>query len=170
MELLDSTLKNRYHISRVKKTYTTISDIQTQELGARLGARARGGEVFVLQSDLGGGKTTLTQGIATGIGSVDRVTSPTFTFENIYTSDGVKLYHYDFYRADDIGILINELAEALADPNGIIVIEWAGTTIDTIDSTRMLTVEIQKDASNADTRHISISYSPERSYMIEGDE
>ena len=170
MEFLDSTLKNRYHISRVKKSYTTISDMQTQELGAQLGARARGGEVFVLQSDLGGGKTTLTQGIAKGIGSTDPVSSPTFTFENIYASDSVKLYHYDFYRADDVGILVNELAEALTDPNGIIVIEWAGSTIDAIDTTRMLTIEIQKDAMHGDTRHISIRCTPERRYMIEGDE
>ncbi len=39
-----------------------------RDLGAVLGRAARGGDVIVLTGDLGAGKTTLTQGIAVGMG------------------------------------------------------------------------------------------------------
>ena len=50
----------------------------TQDFGRHLGARLRGGDVLVLTGDLGAGKTTLTQGIAEGLGVRGPITSPTF--------------------------------------------------------------------------------------------
>ncbi|MCJ7857914.1 alanine racemase [Corynebacterium kalidii] len=48
-------------------------------LGRELGARLRAGDVVVLTGALGAGKTTITQGIADGLGVQGRVQSPTFT-------------------------------------------------------------------------------------------
>ncbi|MDY5785886.1 tRNA (adenosine(37)-N6)-threonylcarbamoyltransferase complex ATPase subunit type 1 TsaE, partial [Corynebacterium sp.] len=51
---------------------------QTAALGRELGSVLRAGDVVILDGPLGAGKTTLTQGIAQGLGVRGRVTSPTF--------------------------------------------------------------------------------------------
>ena len=85
----------------------------------------RGGEVLELISDLGGGKTVFVRGLANGMGSTDRVSSPSFTLTNQYTAGNKTIHHFDFYRLDEPGILIQELAEILSDRNNVVAIEWA---------------------------------------------
>jgi tRNA threonylcarbamoyladenosine biosynthesis protein TsaE len=97
----------------------------TMQLAEQVGRRLRGGEVIELVSDLGGGKTTFVKGLAKGMGSNDLVSSPSFTINNIYSGAGIKLHHYDFYRLLEPGIMKQELAEALTDPNTVAVVEWA---------------------------------------------
>ncbi len=55
------------------------SSAQTQRLGMRLGDLLRGGELLLLEGQLGSGKTTFTQGLAMGMGISELVSSPTFT-------------------------------------------------------------------------------------------
>ena len=72
----------------------------TQDFGRHLGARLRGGDVLVLTGDLGAGKTTLTQGIAEGLGVRGPITSPTFVIARVHPSlvGGPLLVHVDAYR------------------------------------------------------------------------
>lgn len=63
---------------------TSIGSADTSKLGELLGSKLAGGEVVELRSDLGGGKTTFTQGLAKGLGSKDIVSSPTFTLKKVY--------------------------------------------------------------------------------------
>src|SRR5690349_8475192 len=88
----------------------------TEQLGRELGARLRGGEVIELASDLGGGKTTFVRGLAVGMGSIDAVSSPSFTISQVYNSDNLSLHHYDFYRLGEPGLMAQELSEVLDDP------------------------------------------------------
>lgn len=98
------------------------------EFGARIGARARGGEVLELIGDVGAGKTTFTKGLARGMGVTDSVQSPTFTISREYDArEDLRLVHYDFYRLGEAGIMADELAESLADPKSVVVVEWAET-------------------------------------------
>ena len=60
------------------------SSSQTQRLGARLGELLRGGELILLDGQLGTGKTTFTQGLARGMGITEIVSSPTFTLLKEY--------------------------------------------------------------------------------------
>lgn len=104
---------------------TTDSSQATENLAENLGKRLRGGEVIELVSDLGGGKTTFVRGLARGMGSQDIVRSPSFTLANQYQSKNLTLYHFDFYRLDDPGVVRHELTEALADPRSVVAVEWA---------------------------------------------
>ena len=63
---------------------TSHSDAQTQQLGMRLGELLRGGELLLLEGQLGMGKTTFTQGLARGMGIIDSINSPTFTLLKEY--------------------------------------------------------------------------------------
>ena len=106
------------------KEYTYISKNleDTHHLGALLGENAKENMVFLLDGDLGAGKTALTQGIAQGLGIQRKVTSPTFTIQKIYHGR-LNLYHIDAYRLEntpqDLGF-----DEYFYD-DGLTVIEWA---------------------------------------------
>ena len=98
-----------------------------EELGQSIGRQLKGGEVIELASDLGGGKTTFVRGLARGAGSDDHVSSPTFTISNQYkVNSKTKLntiYHFDFYRLNEPGLIEHELKEAINNHSAV-VIEW----------------------------------------------
>ena len=95
---------------------------QTHALGEKIGRAAQKNMVFLLDGDLGAGKTTLTQGIAKGLDIRRNVTSPTFTILKIYQGR-MPLYHIDAYRLEgtvqDLGF------EELMEDEGLTVIEWS---------------------------------------------
>ena len=138
----------------------------TLELAGQVGRKMRGGEVIELISDLGGGKTTFVRGLARGMGSHDAVRSPSFTIGNQYRAGQLTLYHFDFYRLLEPGIMRNELAEYLADPKAIIVIEWGKIVEDVLPPER-LTVSFK--ALSADRRELTFSCPPKLDYLMPED-
>ena len=92
-------------------------------MGRLLGESCHGGEVLLLEGDLGAGKTTLTQGVATGLGVTAPVISPTFILLREYEGR-LPLYHFDFYRLEGTGRAVDlEFGEYLG-AGGVCVIEW----------------------------------------------
>lgn len=100
----------------------TNSIDETHALGERIGHVVKPDMVFLLDGDLGAGKTTLTQGIAKGLGITRRVTSPTFNILKIYHGS-MPLYHIDAYRLE--GISQDLGFDELLDDEGLTVIEWS---------------------------------------------
>lgn len=138
---------------------------QTMMLGELLGQKCRGGELFLLSSDLGGGKTAFAKGIARGMGSKEVVTSPTFTVSNVYNSDrGIEIHHFDFYRLSEGGMVEHELAEIINDPNIVIVVEW-GDVVDGSLPVKKVVVEISRLATGENHRQISITIPDSLSYL-----
>lgn len=87
--------------------------------------------VIELVGDVGAGKTTFTRGLAEGLGIKEPVTSPSFTISKTYAlPNGGNLVHYDFYRLPDPGIMSDDLAEKIAEPKNIIVLEWSESVRD----------------------------------------
>lgn len=105
----------------------------TEALGRRLGRLCRDGDVFLLNGDLGTGKTCLVTAAATAMG-VDpkEVTSPTFSLMNVYHGKGLNIKHFDLYRInwpeelEDIGF------SEYAGGDGVTFIEWAELFPDTM--------------------------------------
>lgn len=132
--------------------------------GEKLGHKIRGGEVIELVGDVGAGKTTLTKGIARGLNIDDDIQSPTFTIARVYEArNNLRLHHYDFYRLSEPGIMADELAEVLADPQAVVVIEWAAIIGGVLPDDR-LTIEIIAD--NEDSRKLVVMGSGERSAKL----
>ena len=122
-------------------TYKSSSAEETIALGRKIGERLRGGDVIAFSGGLGAGKTTMTRGIALGMGLRDEVSSPTFALVNEYRGK-LRLCHFDMYRitgaldlestgffdylSDDCVIAI-EWSENIADelPDGYITIEFS---------------------------------------------
>ncbi|HVI60737.1 MAG TPA: tRNA (adenosine(37)-N6)-threonylcarbamoyltransferase complex ATPase subunit type 1 TsaE [Candidatus Saccharimonadales bacterium] len=132
-------------------------------MAADLGRKLRGGEVIELVSDLGGGKTTFVRGLAAGLGSRDSVRSPSFTLSNLYRAKDLTLYHLDFYRLDEPGILRDELAEVLADPKAVVAVEWANIIEDVLPA-RRLTVTFR--VTGDDERELTFKYPDDLDYLI----
>lgn len=125
----------------------------------------RGGETIELRSDLGGGKTAFVRGLATGLGSTDRVSSPSFTLTNQYKAGEKTLHHFDFYRLTEPGILRAELVEILQDQNNIVAIEWADVVADILPANRLsLTIRPTGETS----RELTFVYPEELSYLLQG--
>ena len=105
--------------------FISRSPEQTRRLGMRLGALLKAGDRVYLSGDLGSGKTTLVQGIASGWGSADAVTSPTFVLVNLYRRpDGQRLYHLDAYRLTSLQEALELDLDTLLAGNPLVV-EWA---------------------------------------------
>jgi tRNA threonylcarbamoyladenosine biosynthesis protein TsaE len=98
----------------------------TQEIGRAVAAICRAGDVIALVGDIGTGKTTLTQGIADGLGVGVPVTSPTFVLVRQYAGDELDLTHVDLYRLESEAEARSlDLDECLYDSDGVTVLEWA---------------------------------------------
>ena len=124
------------------------SAAQTQRLGVRLGELLSGGELLLLDGQLGTGKTTFTQGLAQGLGISEGINSPTFTLLKEYEGQarqlivvgeqgkatetqsmqqqmGPALYHFDLYRLDDPEEILDLGFEDYFYGSGVCVVEWA---------------------------------------------
>jgi len=103
----------------------TFHEQETFALGQQLGARAREGEIYCLDGDLGAGKTVFTQGFAQGLGITEPVSSPTFTIFQQYEEGRLPLYHFDVYRIADPSEMDEIGYEEYFYGNGVCLIEWA---------------------------------------------
>jgi tRNA threonylcarbamoyladenosine biosynthesis protein TsaE len=138
----------------------------TEQVGELIGSACRGGEVFILESDLGGGKTTFVRGLARGLGSEDTVTSPTFMISRVYNASMLTLHHYDFYRLDEPGVVLAELEEVLKESQNVVAIEWSGIVGGILPENRV-TVQLQKVVDNEDGRVLTITYPDYVDYLFE---
>jgi len=106
-------------------TFISHRPAETEALGETWGREAETGLVIGLCGELGAGKTQLVRGLARGLGSPERVHSPTFTLVNVYSGGRLTLFHLDLYRLDTPEqILRAGLHDYLRMP-GVTVIEWA---------------------------------------------
>lgn len=136
---------------------TIDSEDSMRAFGERLGRALEGGECIELIGDVGSGKTTLTKGIAAGLGIDDTVQSPTFTINRTYDApNGIRLSHYDFYRLSDPGIMSDELAESLDEPRTVIVIEW-GDIVGSVLPEDHMKVTFDSPEETVRTLHIEVT-------------
>ncbi|WP_030482923.1 tRNA (adenosine(37)-N6)-threonylcarbamoyltransferase complex ATPase subunit type 1 TsaE [Nocardioides aequoreus] len=107
----------------VTRTLPTADD--TRDFGGWLAGLLRPGDVVILTGDLGAGKTTLTQGIGTGLAVRGQVTSPTFVISRVHpsTQGGAPLVHVDAYRLDD-ELELDDLDLDTDVDQAITVVEW----------------------------------------------
>jgi tRNA threonylcarbamoyladenosine biosynthesis protein TsaE len=132
---------------------------EMHDLGAKIGAQLKSGDLILLNGDLGAGKTVLVQGIAKALG-IEDVTSPTFVISKNYP--GVPpLIHVDVYRLLDSGkaaLFLDDLDLDSDRENSVTVIEWGGAESARLSDQRL---EITIDRSD-DVRKVSFNCVGER--------
>lgn len=105
---------------------------QTRRIGMRLGEMLQPGDVIGLEGNLGAGKTTFVQGIASGWGSYDSVSSPTYVLINVYRRlDRKQLFHLDAFRLMSPEEAIDLDIDTMLD-QGPLLVEWADRIKETL--------------------------------------
>lgn len=128
----------------------------TYQIGYRMGQKAKKGEMYCLEGDLGVGKTVFTQGFAAGIGIAETVNSPTFTVLQEYEGIGLPFYHFDVYRIADVEEMDEIGYEDYFYGEGVCLIEWARLIEEILPKDR-IEVRISKDLQKGfDYREIAV--------------
>jgi len=112
----------------------STSPEETQKIGAEIGRSLPIPGIVLLRGDLGAGKTTLTRGIAQGLGLADTslVNSPSFTLVNVY--QGIcPIYHVDLYRLEGARDLYSIGLDDFMGSEGVTIIEWSERLTDKIE-------------------------------------
>jgi tRNA threonylcarbamoyladenosine biosynthesis protein TsaE len=116
------------------------------DLGKRLGAQLRAGDLILLNGPLGAGKTVLVQGMGAALGFTE-VTSPTFVISRIHKGP-LSLIHVDTYRLLESGkaaLYLDDLDLDSARESAVTVIEWGGA-----ESGRLSDERLEIDIDRAD--------------------
>lgn len=122
------------------------------QLGVRLSAQLRAGDLVLVNGLLGAGKTVLAQGIGAGLG-ITGVTSPTFVISRVHKAN-VPFIHVDAYRlvdSENPNLYLDDLDLDIS--NSITVIEWGGAESARLSEDRL---EITIDRSD-DVRKVEIN-------------
>ena len=107
------------------RTVFSLSEQETYDLGRSLARHLTGGDLVLLEGELGLGKTVLARGLAAGLGiEPEDVTSPSFTLVQEYRGGRIPMYHVDLYRLDGPEDLQSLGLEELLASDGAVVIEW----------------------------------------------
>ena len=100
------------------------SESSMVSLGRSLGSLLKPGDAVALIGGLGAGKTTLSRGIAAGLGATGEITSPTFALMNVYEGP-VPVYHLDLYRLEDASRFALLGYDEWQAAEGVTLVEWA---------------------------------------------
>lgn len=131
------------------KIYETFSEEETKKIGFLLGEKAKAGEIYCLNGDLGVGKTIFTKGFAKGLGIKEEdVTSPTFTIVNEYEGK-LPFYHFDVYRIGSLEEMEYTGYEEYFFGQGVCMIEWAEIIKELLPK-QVIYITIQKDYTKSE--------------------
>jgi tRNA threonylcarbamoyladenosine biosynthesis protein TsaE len=128
---------------------------ETMAFGRALGRALRAGDLVLLAGPLGAGKTTLTRGIADGLGVGGRVSSPTFVLARVHPagSSGVPLVHVDAYR---LGGDLSQLDDLDLDTDldrSAIVVEWGEGSAERLSADYLV---VRLDRREDDVREVTL--------------
>ena len=97
---------------------------ETRAFGRHLGTLLRSGDWVALVGDLGSGKTTLVSGALESLAPGSRGRSPTYVLVEVYPGS-TPVVHADLYRLRSAEELRGLALDDLADPGGVVLVEWA---------------------------------------------
>ncbi|MCY3804342.1 MAG: tRNA (adenosine(37)-N6)-threonylcarbamoyltransferase complex ATPase subunit type 1 TsaE [Candidatus Saccharibacteria bacterium] len=144
-----------------------ISNLQDLEVFTKnLANQLQGSETLELISDLGGGKTTFVRFLAKFLKSQDPVCSPSFTIENIYRCPDFNIHHFDFYRLEEPGVCQYELAEALANPKALVIVEWSRIVKNVLPNKRLvININPRWQGNDPNQRDLHMTIPPSLKYL-----
>lgn len=124
--------------------WESFCEKDTAKIGEILAREAKPGEIYLLEGDLGVGKTVFAKGFALGLGITEPITSPTFTIIQEYEQGRLPFYHFDVYRIADEEEMFELGYESYFFGQGVCLIEWA-SLIQGLLPAECRTIRIEKD-------------------------
>ncbi len=113
--------------------------------------------VFAFYGDMGAGKTTFINELCKVLGvDPEETASPTFALVNEYRSDTTAelIYHFDFYRIDDLEEALDMGIEDYFDSGAVCLIEWPEKVAAALPAD---TVTVKITVNDDDSRTLTIS-------------
>jgi tRNA threonylcarbamoyladenosine biosynthesis protein TsaE len=144
----------KHRHNRQVKSILSRSPEETQKIGMEIGRSLTIPGVVLLRGALGAGKTTLTRGIALGLGLDDPgvVNSPSFTIVNIYHGS-CPIYHVDLYRLEGKRDLYSVGIDEFMGTEGVTIVEWS----EKLSSDFAGAIEVELEDAGGDQRMLYIS-------------
>ena len=125
---------------------------EMHQLGVKIAAYLKAGDLILVNGPLGAGKTVLAQGVGAGLG-ITGITSPTFVISRVHKAS-VPFIHVDAYRlldSENPNLYLDDLDLDIA--GSITLIEWGGAESARLSQDRL---EITIDRSE-DIRKVEIT-------------
>jgi tRNA threonylcarbamoyladenosine biosynthesis protein TsaE len=144
---------------RASRTVHTGSPEETERFGRDLARVVRVPGVVLLCGNLGTGKTTLTRGLAVGLGlqRPELVHSPSFTIVNIYQGR-CPIYHVDLYRLSGDRDLRSVGLEDFMGLDGVTIVEWG----ERLGHPPEGAIRVELEDAGGDSRILRIERGPRR--------
>lgn len=115
------------NMSNEKKIKTILYSLdEVESVAAELACLAQNAAIMTFTGPLGAGKTTMIRSLLRAVGVMDSITSPTYTYVNVYKNgQGRTFYHFDLYRIDSVDDFVQAgFNEYLYVPQSMALIEW----------------------------------------------
>jgi len=111
----------------------------------KLSKKIKSGDIFLIEGDLGAGKSVFVRGMAKGLGIKVPMPSPTFTILNEYKGK-YQIYHFDFYRINDPLELYEIGFEDYIYSGGVTFIEWPSKALELLpESSIKVNISIENE-------------------------
>lgn len=107
-------------------------------------------KTYLFYGNMGVGKTTLIKEIAKQLGADEALTSPSFSIVNEYRMAKESIYHFDFYRIENIEEVYDIGFEDYLDNGNFVFIEWP-EKIDQLLPKNVNKVYIKKNSNGSRT-------------------
>lgn len=135
--------------------FDSLSEADTDRLGAILADGIRSGMTLALNGQLGSGKTRFVRAICQGLGADEsRVNSPTFVLLQLYSDGRFPVAHFDTYRlADADEFLAIGADEYLNSGEYLCLVEWADRVSEILPEDRV-DIEIQQMSPHSRRFHM----------------
>ena len=136
------------------KKFVSYSEEETIKIAKQIASKLTKTDILVLSGDLGSGKTKFTEGILDFFELKDEISSPTFTIINEYEKDGIKIFHFDVYRLEDV----DEFYSIGGDEyfgRGICIIEWGERIAEALPK-NYIKINFERDLKNENKRILKI--------------
>jgi tRNA threonylcarbamoyladenosine biosynthesis protein TsaE len=127
---------------------------EMHQLGEKLSALLRAGDLVLVNGPLGAGKTVLAQGVGAGLG-ISGITSPTFVISRVHKA-AVPFIHVDAYRlvdSENPNLYLDDLDLDIA--GSITFIEWGGAESARLSEDRLeITIDRSDDVRKVEIRPV----------------
>ena len=118
------------------ETFKGVNQAGSEDLARKMAQMLEDKAVIILTGELGTGKTTFSKALVKALGYHGVVTSPTYTYLNVYDGDETRplnIYHMDLYRFEEAEEFYQAgLGDYIGLQGGLSILEWGELVLDSL--------------------------------------